>query len=521
MEVQMAADLKNWNPDAQWGPEEKKISWRNLWISIPALTMAFAVWNFWGVLTVLMKSAGFPFGNDELFALVSIAGFSGATLRIPSTFMVKLAGGRNTIFLSTAFMMIPVAGVGLGLQNLDTPLWYFQLMALLSGIGGGNFASSMANIGPFFPRHNQGMALGLNAGVGNLGVTLSQLIVPMVVTVGVIGSPQILQTACGSLLGLMPQGSEIWIQNSGYVWLVVLVPLVVAIFFGMNNTIPSNMLKSAAIVIPMLLIGFATSVFGIFLMNLGLSHWVVLPFTVILTIFTLKFLPGETGRNVTNQYQIFKNKHTWVMTVLYTMTFGSFIGFAAAFPLSIDIIFGNSHILGEGGVYTHAPNPNAPNTLSYAWLGAFVGAIIRPVGGILADKIGGSRVTLVCSAVMLAAAVVLAHYMRLAYTSATPEIYFTQFLLIFMLLFLMTGVGNGSTFRSVAAIFGKEQSGAVTGWTSAVAAYGSFFIPQILGGQIRNETPEVALYGFAAFYAICIVICWVFYLRPGCAIKNP
>ena len=303
--------------------------------------------------------------------------------------------------------------------------------------------------------------------------------------------------------------------------MLLLIPLLIAIYFGMNNLISSNIFKSFIIIIPMLVIGLVMSFLGTLLMDIGLTQWVVMPLIIVLSILALKFIPGKTGENVSHQYRIFKNKNTWVMTLLYTMTFGSFIGFAAAFPLSINIIFGQSHILGDAGIFTHIPNPNAPNTLSYAWLGAFVGASVRPLGGMLSDKIGGSRVTVGCSVVMLGAAIALAHYMKLAYTSATPEVYFTPFLLIFMLLFLMTGLGNGSTFRSVSAIFGKEQSGAVTGWISAVAAYGSFFIPQIISGEVHKGTPEVALYGFAVFYAICILVCVGFYLRPGAKIKNP
>ncbi len=517
----MGNELTNWNPDQNWGSKERKISWRNLFISIPALTAAFVVWSMWGVLTVLMQSAGFPFTNDQLFLLMSVSGFTGATLRIPSTFMVKLAGGRNTIFITTVFILIPLVGIGIGLQSLETPFSYFVVMALLTGIGGGNFASSMANIGPFFPRSNQGMALGLNAGVGNLGVTLAQLLIPIAVTVGVVGEPHVLKMASGSLLGVLQKGSDVWLQNGSYIWVVLLIPLIIAIYFGMNNLIASNIFKSAVIILPMLFIGFVTSALGLFMMKSGLTQWVVMPLIIIITVLALKYIPGDVGKNVTHQYQIFKNKHTWIIGILYIMTFGSFIGFSAVFPLAINIIFGHSHILSDAGVLTSIPNPKAPNTLSYAWLGPFIGAIARPVGGIIADKLGGSRVTAICSSFMLVSAVILAHYMKLAYHSATPEIYFPVFLAIFLVLFLMTGLGNGSTFRSAAVIFNKEQSGAVTGWISALAAYGSFFIPQIISNEIRNGTPEVALYGFAIFYGICVLICFWCYLRPGSELKNP
>ncbi|MCK5574471.1 MAG: MFS transporter, partial [Sphingomonadales bacterium] len=166
-------NLTGWNPDdeAQWASFGKKVATRNLWISIPALLCGFAVWLYWGILTVQMMNLGFPFAQGELFTLAAIAGLSGATLRIPSSFFIRLAGGRYTIFLTTSLLIIPAAGAGHFLQDQTTPLWVFQILALLSGIGGGNFASSMSNISFFYPKKIQGYALGMNAGLGNFGVT--------------------------------------------------------------------------------------------------------------------------------------------------------------------------------------------------------------------------------------------------------------------------------------------------------------------------------------------------------------
>ena len=149
----MARNLEKWNPEdpQQWETEGKRIANRNLWISIPCLLLAFAVWLMWGMIAVQMLNVGFPFERSDLFTLTAIAGLSGATLRIPETFLIRIAGGRNTIFLTTALLIIPAAGAGYYLQDIHTPLWKFQVLALLSGIGGGNFASSMSNISYFFP----------------------------------------------------------------------------------------------------------------------------------------------------------------------------------------------------------------------------------------------------------------------------------------------------------------------------------------------------------------------------------
>jgi NNP family nitrate/nitrite transporter-like MFS transporter len=210
------------------------------------------------------------------------------------------------------------------------------------------------------------------------------------------------------------------------------------------------------------------------------------------------------------------------MTALYLVTFGSFIGFSMALPLSITVIFGDTHVLDAAtGAWEHAKNPNAPSALQYAWIGPFVGALIRPVGGWISDKVGGSIVTQIISAVMVVASIYAGWILMQAYHSATPEVFFTQFLVVFVILFAATGIGNGSTFRTVGVIFDRAQAGPVLGWTSAVAAYGSFIAPEVIKNQIKAGTPEYAMYGFAVFYAVCLVLNWWFYLRKNAYIKNP
>jgi len=166
-------------------------------------------------------------------------------------------------------------------------------------------------------------------------------------------------------------------------------------------------------------------------------------------------------------------------------------------------------------------NDLGPSALMYAWMGPFIGALIRPVGGMIADKMGGAKVTQIISFVMVASALGVAYFLKQAYASATPQDYFLPFMILFLILFAATGIGNGSTFRTIAVVFNKEQAGPVLGWTSAVAAYGAFIIPKVFGEQIKATTPEYALYGFAIFYAVCIAINWWFYLRPGAYVKNP
>jgi NNP family nitrate/nitrite transporter-like MFS transporter len=535
----MAKDLEHWNPEdeQEWEATGKKIANRNLWISIPALLCGFAVWLYWGIITVQMINLGFPFEKSQLFTLAAIAGLTGATLRIPSTFFIRLAGGRNTIFFTTALLILPALGTGMLLQNPDTPLWQFQIMALLSGFGGGNFASSMSNISFFYPKKMAGYSLGMNAGLGNFGVTTMQILVPLVMTVGMFGGTALtLKTTSGTLIGKIPAGTETFLHNAGFIWVAILVPIVIAAWFGMNNITDKHVspnigspIGAFAKISGMLLIGFMTAIFGLWLMlpaNVGgsgwmISKWIVLPVVIAMTVFALKLIPGSIKTSLDHQYKIFNNKHTWAMTVIYTMTFGSFIGYAAAFGLAIKVIFGFQHIEVDGLMTHNLANPDGPSALMFAWTGPFIGALIRPIGGMIADKMGGAKLTQIISVVMVAAALGVAYYMKQAYGSATPQDYFVPFLVLFLILFAATGIGNGSTFRTIAMVFDKEQAGPVLGWTSAVAAYGAFIIPKVFGEQIKATTPEYALYGFAAFYMVCIIINWWFYLRKNAYVKNP
>lgn len=534
------ADISDWRPeeDSFWESTGKRTAYRNLWISVPALLCGFAVWGMWGVITVQMMNLGFPFTQAELFTLTAIAGISGATMRIPASFLVRLAGGRNTIFLTTAMLLSPAIGTGIVLQHPEWPLWSFQLMALWSGVGGGNFASSMSNISTFFPKRLQGTALGLNAGLGNFGVTTMQIVIPLVMTVGLFGTlggdPMILNKDSGWIFGKIAAGTPTWIQNAGFAWVLSLVPLSVLCWFGMNNlkTVSpdaGNPILAFLKIIYLYTLAFIPSILILYIYlpeptGLGLINmWVAVPLDIICALIIMKLAAfGTMKENIAKQFAIFGNKHTWSMTALYIVTFGSFIGFSMALPLAMKVIFGVSHIPDANGVLQHVqPNPNAPTVLAYAWIGPFVGAAARPIGGWISDKLGGSIVTQVISAIMAMASVAVGYVMMQAYHSATPEQFFPMFLGLFMVLFLASGIGNGSTFRTIGMIYDRQQAGPVLGWTSAVAGYGAFIAPVVIGDQIKNGTPEFAMYGFAVFYALCLVLNWWFYLRKGAEIKNP
>lgn len=494
-----------------WAATGKRVAGRNLWLSMPALFCGFAVWMIWSIIIVQMQTLAFPFRADQLYTLTAIAGLSGATLRIPHSFLIALANGRNSVAVTTALLMLPCLGAGVALRDPQTPYWVFAALAALSGIGGGAFASSMSNISYFFPKRVQGTALGLNAGIGNLGVSAMQVLLPFVMSFalfGALGGEGLSPPAAAG----QPAGAPIFIQNGGLVWLPILLVVSIAAWFGMDN-LPLHHGGATAEAVGKVLwlnvLGLVGAGVGLYLLvGLGWSMWVVLPVTVVLMLVLLRTLTPKGARALLQkQYAIFSETHCWTMTWLYIMTFGSFIGFSAAFPKLIQDVFGS---LPDGSI-----NPNAPNPLAYAWLGPLVGSLVRPIGGWLSDKLGGARVTHWDTVLMIVSSLGAAALIKAASAAAAPEQYFLPFLIVFLVLFVSTGIGNGSTFRMIPVIFEPAKAGPVLGWTSAIGAYGSFIIPKVFGDQIQAGHPEYALYGFVAFYVSCLAVNWWFYARKG------
>lgn len=526
-------NIQDWDVENPgfWETKGKKIAFRNLWISVPALLQSFSIWIMWGMIIVQMKKLGFTLGkphetpedlkifNELLWTLPAIAGLAGATLRIPHSFLIAIGGGRNVVFFSTLLLLIPAIGAGVALQNIHTPYHMFAILAVLSGFGGGNFASSMSNISFFFPKRMQGTALGLNAGLGNLGVSVMQFLIPVAITGGFWGALAGAGLPLVEADGAKTVGTLVFIQNAGFVWVPFLILSAIAAFLGMNNlklatpalgSYTSEFSKTALLVI----FGLIAAGIGAYLLTiLKWNMWIVLPVTIVVTLLLMNVLSSKQIKgSLDRQFAIFKNKHNWIMTVLYVMTFGSFIGYSASFPKLIQDVFG---YLPDGTV-----NPNAPNPMAWAFLGPMVGALIRPIGGWFSDKINsGSKVTTWSTIVQVAAALGVAFFIVKAKSMGTPETYWWPFFALFMILFVATGVGNGSTFRSIPYIFPKDQAGPVLGWTSAVAAYGAFIIPNVFGQQIKAGHAEYALYGFTVYYVICLFLNWYYYDRKNSGIR--
>ena len=450
--------LQIWTPEdkAFWERQGYAIANLNLWISIPALFLAFAVWQLWSVAAVNLPALGFKYTPNQLFWLAALPALSGATLRIFYSFMVPIVGGRRWTAISTASLLIPAIGIGIAIQDPTTSYPTMLILALLCGLGGGNFSSSMANISFFFPKERKGSALGLNAGLGNLGVSSVQFLAPLVVTLGIFG---IFGGDAQTITGKTGQASQVWAQNAAFIWVPFIALAAFAAWFGMNDI-------------------------------------------------------ADAKASFSDQAVIFKRKHNWLMCWLYLGTFGSFIGYSAGFPLLIKSQF------------------SEVNALQYAWLGPLVGAVIRPFGGWLSDKMGGAKVTFWNFIVMALAVGGVLYFLP----SGPSHGHFAGFLAMFMLLFLTTGIGNGSTFRMIPIIFLTERMGdaqgkgdrareqalkdankeaaAVLGFAGAMGAYGGFFIPKSYGTSIAmTGGPEGALYVFIAFYATCIAMTWWYYAR--------
>jgi NNP family nitrate/nitrite transporter-like MFS transporter len=444
--------ITDWRPEDTefWATKGRAIARRNLIISVPALLLSFAVWMVWSVVVAKLPSIGFTYTTDQLFWLAALPGLSGATLRIFYSFMVPIFGGRLWTTLATWSLIVPALGIGMAVQNPATPYWLFLALALLCGIGGGNFASSMSNISFFFPRAEKGNALAINAGLGNLGVSVVQFVVPLVITTGVFG------WLGGAPVMVKEAGREVpmWLQNAGFIFVPFIAASAFAAWFGMNDI-------------------------------------------------------ASARASFAEQAVIFQRKHNWIMCWLYTGTFGSFIGYSAGFPLLAK---------------TQFPEVNA---LAYAFLGPLVGAVSRSLTGWVSDKWGGGRVTLW---VFVGMAVGVAGVLYFLNAGSWPG-----FFAMFLFLFFVSGVGNASTFQMIPAIMRSEmnrlmpgadadirrrqaekESAAIIGFSSAIAAYGAFFIPKSYGTSISlTGGAQAALWGFLIFYLTCIAVTWWFYTRRG------
>jgi MFS transporter, NNP family, nitrate/nitrite transporter len=423
------ADLSQWDPEH---PEawDSGFAWRTLWITTFNLTLCFALWFLVSAIAPRLNLIGFGLSDSQLYWLVAVPGLAGGLLRIVYMFLPAMLGTKTLVGGTATLMVLPLIGWMIALQDPTTPYWVLLALAAAVGIGGGAFSGFMPSTSYFFPKRLAGTALGLQAGLGNFGVSLIQFLTPWVIGFALLGT--------AGLFG--PQetvdGGQIWLHNAA----LVLIP------------------------------------------------WVLLG--VLLSALFLRRVPVTA--NFREQLDIFGDKHTWIMTAIYVMTFGAFSGFAAQLALIIR---------SEYGSFADAPDP-----LKFAFLGPLVGSLIRALMGPLCDKFGGAVWTFVSGVGMTISTVFAAFFL-----SPTDRGQFTWFLVGMLSLFFFAGVGNAGTFKQMPMIFPKRQAGGVIGWTASIAAFGPFLV----GVALATMAPQTFFFGAAVYFAICTVLAWVFYARPG------
>ena len=440
----MGTWLKHWEPDNSvfWKETGSKIAWRTLTITTIALTLSFATWFMMSAVVVRIPQIGFKFDTMQLFWLAAMPGLAGGTFRIINTFLIPIYGTRHVITVTTFLKLIPCVGIGLAVMNSGTPFWVFVMLALLAGLGGGDFSSYMPSTRLFFPNKLQGTALGIQAGIGNFGVSLAQFITPWIIGFAMFGA------LAGDSQTMVAGGKvqNIWLQNAA-LWYVP------------------------------------------FLLIIGTVAWI-----------TLRSVPIKASFK--EQRDIFRIKHTWFCTITYMMTFGTFSGLSAAFPLLIKTLYGSF--------------PGAPDPLQYAFLGPLVGSLARILFGLIADKVGGAILTTITGIVLIIGTLAMVSTGVLTPTSLNQ---FPTFVVIMLVLFFFTGIGNAATFRQYPIIFSDSprQGAGVIGWTAAIAAYGPFLFSTLIGVAItKTGSPVVFFFGAVVFYVIATAINWWYYTRRGC-----
>lgn len=432
--------LTHWEPDNAefWEATGKRIAWRTLFITTVGLTFSFATWFMMSAIVVRIPQIGFKFDTMQLFWLAAMPGLAGGTLRIINMFLIPIYGTRHVITFTTILKLIPCIGIGLAVTNPNTPFWAFMVLAFTAGFGGGDFSSYMPSTRFFFPKNMQGTALGVQAGIGNFGVSLAQFITPWIIGIAALGASQ--------TLTIGETTKTVWLQNAAF-WYA-----------------------------PFLVIG-------------GMIAWNFLRSVPIKASFK-------------EQLDIFKLKHTWFCTITYIMTFGSFSGLAASFPLLIKSLYGS---------FDGAPDP-----LTYAFLGPLVGSLARTMFGPVADKFGGAILTHITGIVLLVTSLAMVFLGLLMPTSLGQ---FPMFVALMLVLFFFSGIGNAATFRQYPIIFAENprQGAGVIGWTAGVAAYGPFIFSTLIGSSITNtSSPVIFFYGMVVFFIIATAINWWYYTRKGC-----
>ncbi len=448
--------LDSWDPENEetW---DKNLAWTTLWISTFTLTLCFASWFLASAIAPKLTNLGFDLTTSQLYWLTSMPGLAGGFMRLVWMVLPPIMGTRKLVTLTTLLLLFPVLGWAIRIQDPTTPYWELLTLSFLSGIGGGAFSGFMPSTSYFFPRRLQGTALGLQAGIGNFGVSLVQLLTPWIIgfgMVGFLGGSQTMEGLPGK------PATEVWYQNASFIY------------------------------VPFILIG------------------AVLAWTM------LKSVPITA--NIRQQFDIFKNQDTWWMTLIYIMTFGTFSGLSAQFGLLMKNLYGAGNPDIVQGVGASAQllidGYSVPDPVKYVFLGPLVGAGARVLFSPLTDRMGGAIWSLI-SGIGLVGSIAWTMTTLVPDTSSADPLRgdFNGFLWGMLAIFLFSGIGNASTFKQMPMIFERRQAGGVIGWTAAIAAFGPF----LFGVGLTIMSP-MAFYAIGIAWAVlCIVITWLRYARPG------
>ena len=447
--------LRSWDPENEetW---DRRLAWQTLWITTFSLTMCFVAWFLPSAIIPKLNAIGYSFTQQQLYWLAAVPGLSGGLMRLVWMVLPPIMGTRKMVAATTLLLFFPVLGWGVRSMSPTAPYWELLVLALLAGIGGGAFSGFMPSTSYFFPRKMQGTALGLQAGIGNFGVSLVQLLTPWLIGLGFLwwlGQSQMMKIPG-------KPDREVWYQAASFVWL------------------------------PFILIG----------------TWIAWQY--------LKSVPVKA--NIAQQFDIFRNQDTWWMTILYIMTFGTFSGLSAQFGLLMTNLYGSGNtgiVQGSGATAQILVEGYAvPDAATLVFLGPLVGAGARVLFSPLTDRMGGAIWTLISGIGVAASVAWTIPALTPDLTSAaTLQAGFNHFLWGMLLIFLFSGIGNASTFKQMPMIFEKRQAGGVIGWTSAIAAFGPF-----LFGVGLTLIGPVAFYAIGVAWAVmCVALTWWRYARPG------
>ncbi len=446
--------LEAWDPE---GPSwDSRLAWKTLWITTFCLTLAFIAWFLPSAIIPKLTALGYTFTKAQLYWMAAMPGLSAGFMRLFWMILPPIMGTRKMVSLTTLLLVASTLGWGVRVQSPTAPYWELMVLAFLAGIGGGAFSGFMPSTSYFFPRSKQGTALGLQAGIGNLGVSIVQLLTPYLIAMSglaIIGGSQIMKTPG-------KPDKSVFYQNAAFIW------------------------------IPLMVIGAALA-------------WTM-----------LKSVPVKA--NIRQQFDIFANQDTWWMTLLYIMTFGTFSGLSAQFGLLMTNLYGsgNAEIVKGAGASAQllVDGYAVPDPVKFVFLGPLIGAVARFAFAPLTDKMGGAIWTLISGVGLVGSIVYTIGGLTPDTSSAAAlDAGFTRFLWGMLAIFLFAGIGNASTFKQMPMIFERRQAGGVIGWTAAIAAFGPF-----LFGVGLNFLGAVAFYWIGVAWAVmCVALTWWRYARPG------